>query len=430
MFRRIVNKIWSFLPPEGKRLDRYYRIYRVPAQKRIYRSVIREIRQRGSANVLFIASSISMWRYEGICELLVKDKRFSVMIAISPFICYSKESQEKDVDGLCNLFSKNGIPYKVIQTDEDYSELEKSFNPDLIFYPQPYGEMINESADWSNNMHHLIGYVPYNLGLSSPSWGYNQKFHNLAWRQYLPSEIHLKEACNHSDNRGENIVVAGEPRFDELATKANSDPWKVMPDGLKRKKIIWAPHFQIFENDMFNRPEFLGISDYMLELAMQLKDKAQFAFKPHPRLKSELYKHPLWGRKKTDEYYKAWSEMYNTQIELGEYIDLFKTSDAMIHNCGSFTGEYVYLNKPVGYVSGSEDELRRPLHKYGQLCIDAHYVLSTKEMIKSFIDDVVLKNADSKKEVRSAVISEIMTMPNSKSVAQNIYEDLIKEFGF
>ena len=65
----------------------------------------------------------------------------------------------------------------------------------------------------------------------------------------------------------------------------------------------------------------------MVELAKKYQDSIQFAFKPHPVLKFRLIN--IWGEQKTEEYYKLWETMPNTQLETGDYIDLFLTSDAL-----------------------------------------------------------------------------------------------------
>jgi CDP-glycerol glycerophosphotransferase (TagB/SpsB family) len=93
------------------------------------------------------------------------------------------------------------------------------------------------------------------------------------------------------------------------------------------------------------------MAELMLELAQAYKDRIQIAFKPHPSLITQLYQHPDWGKERADDYYARWQQMENTQLETGGYVDLFMTSDAMIHDSGSFVVEYLYANRPVMFVS-------------------------------------------------------------------------------
>ena len=104
-----------------------------------------------------------------------------------------------------------------------------------------------------------------------------------------------------------------------------------------KKKVIWAPHHSIISNPDLEYSLFLEVCDIMPVLAKRYENKIQFCFKPHPFLIRKLYQ--LWGKYKTDAYYQLWDSMPNTQYENGEYIDLFMTSDAMIHDCDSFRFE-------------------------------------------------------------------------------------------
>ena len=53
-----------------------------------------------------------------------------------------------------------------------------------------------------------------------------------------------------------------------------------------------------------------------------------------------------------------WESLSNAQLETGKYVDLFMTSDAMIHDCGSFTIEYHYTLKPVMYLVKGEEHTK------------------------------------------------------------------------
>lgn len=67
---------------------------------------------------------------------------------------------------------------------------------------------------------------------------------------------------------------------------------------------------------------------------------------------------PYGEKRKTDRYYSEWESLSNAQLETGKYVDLFMTSDAMIHDCGSFTIEYHYTLKPVMYLVKGEEHTK------------------------------------------------------------------------
>lgn len=407
-----------------KRAVRYYLRHHVPQRKRHYSSVVRSVREKNRCNVLFIASSLPMWRYHDVVKLMQSDPRFVVKIAIIPFRAFTEEEQRRDVEDLTKHFASAGVDYEIA---EDYASLKRRFRPDMIVYPQPYDRSYDDpNADWQANSDCLTVHTPYSVPLTEYEWYINIPFHNTVWKLYVASDIHQDVSRRMADNRGENTIVVGEPHADLFSRSAESDPWKQIPDGKKRKRLIWAPHFSVVSYNLFDRPDFNWSYNIIRNIAEEYVDKIQIAFKPHPRLRSELYKHPDWGKEKTDEFYSFWENSLNTQLETGEYIDLFKTSDAMIHNCGSFTAEYLFVGKPVGYITRNLDGIKADMNDFGRACQDAHYTLSSTEGIRAFVENVLLDGDDRMNQKRRDLYDSLLRSPNGSTVAENIYRDLVK----
>src|SRR5690606_6795936 len=143
-------------------------------------------------------------------------------------------------------------------------------------------------------------------------------------------------------NKGKNVVITGFPSLDTLLDKTYKPKnyWKHN----QKIKIIWAPHHTIEGTETINFSNFLQYSEVIVELTEKYKDHIQIAFKPHPILYPKLSK--IWSKEKTDIYFTKWKEGTNTQIEEGDYIDLFLTSDGMIFDSCSFLNEYLYTQKP------------------------------------------------------------------------------------
>jgi hypothetical protein len=190
-------------------------------------------------------------------------------------------------------------------------------------------------------------------------------------------------------------VVTGFPGTDIFLDNKYKpeNAWKETGENLK--KIIWAPHHTIDDDKSFlSFSAFLIYADYMLELAAKYKSAVQWAFKPHPILKPKLYEHPQWGKKRTDAYYNRWNEIANGQLEEGSYHDLFLTSDAMIHDSGSFLIEYLYLNKPVCRTD-RDDSITDRLNKFGVMAYNMHYHARSEKEIEEFLVNVVIDGARS-----------------------------------
>lgn len=409
-------------------LLKYYFILRVPIQKQRANRIIRRIKKKREAKVAFIVSSLGMWRCQGLLERLNRDDRFDINILISPFQSYAEESRIAEIQKLSKHFYDNKDKCIIVTDELNFIKWKKEFKPDILIYQQPYDGLYRNQIDWEHNRDCLIAYVPYFLALTAQWWSNNLPFHNLIWKHYLPSDFHRDCARKIAINGGENIVVVGDPRADDfINNNITENPWKSINDGHKRKKIIWAPHFQLAtEGVTFSRPDFLWVSLCMVELAKNLKEKIQIAFKPHPKLKSKLYEHPDWGKEKTDNFYEFWASQPNTQIEEGEYINLFKTSDAIIHNCGSFTAEYLYTYKPAAYTIKDEDSLRHGMHTFGQRCVDGYYIIQNKTDLEKFINECVITEKDPLKEVRITIFNEILKTPGNNTFADNVYQDFVK----
>ena len=115
--------------------------------------------------------------------------------------------------------------------------------------------------------------------------------------------------------------------------------------------------------------------------------------------------------------------MSNTFIQEGDYIDLFLTSDAMIHDCGSFLIEYLYTNKPVMRMMNDIS----PESLYNDLALkalDVYYKGFNKEDVESFIIDII-NGSDTLKQSRSDFINQYLLPPNGKTPSENILSDII-----
>ena len=118
--------------------------------------------------------------------------------------------------------------------------------------------------------------------------------------------------------------------------------------------------------------------------------------------------------------------MPNTQLETGQYADLFMTSDAMIHDSGSFAAEYHYSKQPVMFMSKDMDETLSEQSDFGKQAYAMHYIGANEQDIRRFIDDVVLGGNDPMRPQREQFFNEYLLPPGGKSVAQNVIDDIVE----
>jgi CDP-glycerol glycerophosphotransferase (TagB/SpsB family) len=143
----------------------------------------------------------------------------------------------------------------------------------------------------------------------------------------------------------------------------------------------------------------------------------------------ELCNHPQWGKERAEAYYRQWADMPNTQLELGGFVDLFRGSDAMVHDSGSFVIDYMYFNKPVMYIAKDIERTKRQGNQLSRMAYEHHYIGKTQQDITDFVEKTVLGGDDPLKEARLSFRNEYLLPANGKSVARNTYEDMIASLG-
>ena len=366
-----------------------------------------------------------MWRLQDLYSLLLRDPHYNVTILLYPFLTYATNQREKCIKELKDYFDANNCSYQIYDKEAFKPQWRKN-RPDIIFYPQMYRTIFPKPLNIDSNLDRLICYLPYSLMTVKGEWVYNTKYTNLAWKLFYPTTIHADHARHNSFNKGRNVIVVGEPNATKYLQQGYSYQWKPQSNN-SIKRVIWAPHFSILEKVYLHRGGFLWLADIMCDIVKLYEGRIQFVLKPHPSLISSFYAHQDWGKERTDRYFNQWSDGKNTQVETGEYIDLFMTSDAMIHDCGSFTAEYLFTNKPVLFTSKDINNVYSTLDPFGVKCLDLHYKGSSKEDLIAFLDNVVIDGEDPLSDSRRLFYEDILLRETAGDVGNNIYQALNKE---
>lgn len=393
-----------------------------------HRQAIRKIKKKKKLKVAFFLVHSSVWKYDQLYWLLKRDNRFEPIIVLCPYIAYDKDTMFNEMTRSYNTFSKHG--YSVLKTYNEQTnswlDVKKELQPDIVFFTNPYETITRPEYSIGTFKELITCYVPYGFMITDrPQMQYNQLLHNYVFRIFHESEFHKSQACKFARNKGINSFVTGYPGLDSLMYPDNKRPdnvWKNEDTGMKR--IIWAPHHSIETEDTpFNYSSFLQYCNLMLELASKYEDKICFSFKPHPILKAKLKALPDWGEERTEKYYSMWESMPNCQLNENDYTNLFLSSDAMIHDSGSFLVEYISCNKPSLYLVRSPKVLTG-FSKLGDLIVDCHYKACSKIEIIRFIEDVVLKNEDTLEQTRKNIIDKYLKNPDGKKANQIIFEEV------
>lgn len=389
-----------------------------------HKDILKEIRNNGKVRIAFLASSVSMWKSQELIDLLKRDSRIDLKVVLTPFSPYDVDVQKSDIAMLRSYFQQHDTSFIDYDFNDKPFDLRAEFNPHIIFFVQTYGNIHCKEHDSQSYPDRLNAYIPYSFWPGNEKWGFDLPFHRKAWRIYYANSLLLSVAKSFSMIRARNGRVVGYPSADLFAKDVHEDVWKIKDRSVKR--IIWAPHYTITSERGLgdSHSSFFELHEGMVEYARRNQTRVQIAFKPHPRLKTELYKD--WGKEKTDRYYEQWASMPNTQLETGSYIDLFMTSDALVHECGSFMIEYHYSKKPCMYVMEGFEHFYSGMNTLGKKALDLHYKGTCMVDVEDFINRVVFDGNDPLLSEREHFYRTQLLPPNGKTTAQNIYEDLVK----
>lgn len=388
--------------------------------------LVKQVRQKEKIKVLFVLSDISLWKTEGLYQTMLRHPRFEPILGTTLITADIASESIRKYNNLIKYLDK--AEYQHIEIYESNLDIIK---PDIIFYQEPYNGVIPEKVFYYTQSLKgaLICYVPYSMHTlaikPSNKWIIDWEMHRYCWQIYVENKI-TAGFGKLSILKGKNIRITGMPIQDVLSQPKEkfNNPW--VKQSSNKKRIIFAPHHSIPSKGYpGNLSKFLDVADIMVSLTRQYKDSIQFAFKPHPFLKKKLV--DVWGKEKTNNYYRFWDESENTQLCEGEYLDLFKYSDAMIHDCDSFTLEYCYVKKPVMFLTSKEGIKVREedLNDFGKMAFNLHDKGDEAISIERFIRSVI-RGEDDKQEQRTFFYKNYLLPPNHKKASENIINAILE----
>jgi CDP-glycerol glycerophosphotransferase (TagB/SpsB family) len=389
----------------------------IPYVKYHHKREIKRIKKKENIKVVFLVIFDSVWKYEGLYKLMEKDIFFDPIICVIPYTDVEKEEMYINLNTTYLYFSSKG--YNVINTYNNrgkWIDVKKELKPDVVFFSVPYNYTMKRYTI-KNFQDKLTCYVPYAfIVINRLEMHYSAEYYSLLWRYFCETDYHLQIGKSLMYNNAENMLVSGYPTFDSLKDNKGFND---------RKVIVWAPHHTISDyGGGLDYSCFEVFSDVFLELAMEYRNEIVFVFKPHPLLIKKLKTHKEWGEDKVNAYLKKWEFMENCRIELGDYINLFNVSDALIHDSASFMAEYLVTEKPAAFTIRDKEVVNR-INDFGKRLFDLHFKVTSKEELESFIKEVVLKENDYNKINRIKKLNEYFDKKISPS--QFIFNELKKQ---
>jgi hypothetical protein len=430
---RVIKKIIpSFFKPYLLRINSFFtktiNDNKNEAIRNSHSLLVEKLREKKSIKVVFLVLHDSVWKYEKLYELLKEDKNFIPQIVVIPVL------DENNIDWdnynrTLNYFNTN--KYNCIGTynelKEEWIDIKTDAKPDLVFFTNPH-KLTFDKYYIHNFKDKLTCYSSYAfVVIHLLELHYNQKFHKVLWKYFLETKQHQTYLSSFNKENQTNGFISGFPGLDKIFDEdfKPQQVWKKHSES-KTYKVIWAPHHTISGQDSgLNYSSFMLYYQFFIDLLVENKN-IQVAFKPHPLLKTKLYKNEEWGKQKTDNYYNQWSALPNGQLEESNYIDLFYLSDAMILDSASFIVEYLYFDKPILFTM-KDDEIKERFNSFGKKVFDYLCTGKSNEDLNRFLQNQVIKENDLMKDKRNTFFKEEILPKNGKTASKNIYDQIKKE---
>jgi hypothetical protein len=311
------------------------------------------------------------WNGDSLYQKFATDKRFRPQIFV----------MAGGNDNL-NFFKNRG--YDVVDVTDGNLENHKI---DIVFYQQPWFSLEGPNTPASLSERALCLYFPYSV---TPIFDLPNTWNKCG--DFLKSQAMvfvfnstIKKTVKELGLK--NVVVSGHPKMDAYAGPIKNNPWK----SENKRKIIYAPHHSFSEWSL-NWGTFRWNGRRILELAKQNVDTSEWIFKPHPWFKGALIDFGIMLEEEVANYYEEWRKVGQI-YDMGDYFDIFRTSDLMITDCGSFLLEYMPTANPVMHLCPPPEE--KPFDTLVHEEASKHYykVKTIKELEEVF-DMLVNKRED------------------------------------
>lgn len=373
----------------------------------IYKINIQSLKRKDKIKIYFLAVTASTWSCDSLYKKLIEDDRFEVNIIITPFENGTPNTIQEIYNETRTFFNKKG--YKNIgiydENTDKYLTFEEVGSPDILFHLNPHTSCIPENFKIDNLPLNVLNvYIPYGImtfGMTEIQ--YNQMSHHLFWKIFCESQLHKEMAKKCSVIGDINVEVSGYLKMDTFLDGSQpeyiSNIWRVSEKvDSQVNRIIYAPHHTL-GNEEHSFSTFSKNYREILEYAKN-HPNTSWIYKPHPLLKQASVKNGLFKDEQEYEcYVKEWENLSNARVVTEDsYIDIFKTSDAMILDSVSFLSEYLYVNKPILLLTRDT----QTFNDYGQKLKKVLYKVDGSDIdgIFNFIEEVVINIADTMKKER------------------------------
>lgn len=410
--KRILRKLF------GK--DRVERVSQSISAWRIARkhsSTVRRLRKKvdhSPIRVVFYTNEPQKWSYESLYRAFESNPRFEPLVVVVPryAVHLGKDRTRMTLEQQYDFYRQRGYRVEYGYKDGRYLEIA-SFQPDIFFYLQ-LAEIPGVDDPAIVSKYALTCYCPYAFPLADYRKEYLQQFHRLLFRYYVVHDWTRDRFEGYAKGNSRNCVVVGYPKLDVYFKDPATDADRFWRDPSK-VRIIYAPHHSV--SDTFKFSTFPSNHGFILDLAKKATGTT-WVFKPHPMLRRSMMLAGVMTEKESEEYFREWAGIGRV-YDQGDYFDLFKSSDLMITDCGSFLAEYLPSGKPLIRLINDRS---CALDRLGSGLSDCFYKVHDNEELKCVFDSLVIDGNDSLAARRNEIAATLVD--RSEPAARKIVRDL------
>jgi glycosyltransferase involved in cell wall biosynthesis/CDP-glycerol glycerophosphotransferase (TagB/SpsB family) len=365
----------------------------------------------------FLVSSSARWNCQVLYSEMQADPR------ISPRIVLSQPEYRVEFARKVEVYREQrdfflAVDPSLIELFDEISGVQRPIEDldlDVIFYEMPWG-----MKDYPRRMlgRALNVYMHYGfMMMANHEMHYNiATFHSYLWAYYTQTEDHRRLHLEHDPSAHDRLVVTGYPKLDVYLTEESpsEEVWEAAGgvDG-ERPRVIYAPHHSL-GRDNLGMSTFAWMHEPMLDLLLGEPD-VQWAYKPHPSLRFSVEKNDLMSSEDYAAYEALWQRAGNaTVVDTGNYFDLFRTSDALVTDCGSFLAEYLPTGKPIIWLVS---EATVGLNPVGEKFAEGFYAVRSRAEFEDVFDDVVRRGNDPLRERRQELANSLFPARGTASHA-------------
>ncbi len=241
--------------------------------------------------------------------------------------------------------------YQPVSADHLLAHLD---DVDVVLFDNPYDEMRPPglSAGALADRGVRLAAVPYGGGaiagdlMDTLLW--NLPLQQLAWRSYVPTDVHRQMYDRHCRTGSQQVRVVGSAKLDRLVVPEPSDvvdTWRAHAAG--RPVVLWNPHFRLGAGGWSTFDTYF---EPVLRWFMQHRDVV-LLLRPHFRLFRDLAVTGGAEARVESTVRRLVAEHENLLLdEAPDYVPALTVADAMMSDLSSLAGEYLVTGRPLLYL--------------------------------------------------------------------------------